>query len=68
MKDDARGNVWTTGSGGLGVVAPDGTRLGVVPVPEEATNLVFGGPDCKTLYVSANTSIFRLRVNVAGAP
>lgn len=68
MKIDAQGNVWTTGPGGLWVIAPDGTRLGVVPVPEEATNLVFGGADRKTLYISANTSIYRLRVNVAGLP
>jgi sugar lactone lactonase YvrE len=41
--------------------------LGRIPVPEDAiTNLAFGGPDLKTLYIVSGKSLFSIRVNVAG--
>ncbi len=67
MKTDAQGNIWTTGPGGVWVITPAGKPLGVVPLPEAGTNLVFGDADRQTLYISARTSIYRLQTKVAGA-
>lgn len=68
MKVDTQGNVWTTGPGGVWVIAPTGKALGVIPLPEGGTNLAFGDGDRKTLYISARTSIYKIRTNVAGLP
>ena len=43
-----------------------GLRLGVFAIPEYATNFVFGDDDLCSLYVTATTSIYRLRVQVPG--
>ena len=41
---DIQGNVWTSAEDGIHVVAPDGRRLGRLPIPERTSNCVFGGP------------------------
>jgi gluconolactonase len=81
MRTDAQGNLWiaagvyrarnpnetTDVPTGIFVVSPNGEMLGRIPVPEDAvTNLAFGGPDLKTLYIVAGKSLFSVRVNVAG--
>jgi len=68
MKVDVDGRVYCTGPGGTWVFAPDGTRLGIIRTPEVPANLVFGGPDLKTLFLTARTSVYTLRVKVAGQP
>jgi gluconolactonase len=68
MKVDVDGRVFCTGPGGTWVFAPDGTRLGVVRTPEVPANLAFGGPDLRTLFLAARTSIYTLRVRVPGQP
>jgi gluconolactonase len=66
MKVDERGNLYTTGPAGIWVVAPDGKHLGILTFPEAPANLAFGDADGKTLYVTARTSLYRIRLNVAG--
>ena len=68
MKVDVKGNIWTTGPGGVWVISPVGKPLGVIPLPEGGTNVVFGDADKKTLYIAARTSIYKIRTNVAGLP
>jgi gluconolactonase len=68
MKVDVEGRLYCTGPGGTWVFAPDGQRLGVIQTPEVPANLCFGGPDLKTLFLTARTSVYTLRVNVAGQP
>ena len=68
MKVDVEGRVYCTGPGGTWVFAPDGQRLGVIQTPEVPANLCFGGPDLRTLFLTARTSVYTLRVNVAGQP
>ncbi|GGJ67714.1 SMP-30/gluconolactonase/LRE family protein [Deinococcus aquiradiocola] len=63
---DEHGNVWTSSASGVQVYAPDGTRLGEIPVPEVIGNLTFGGPDGRTLYIAASRSLYRIRVAVRG--
>lgn len=68
MKVDAKGRVFCTGSGGIWVFEPDGTHIGTIRVPEMAVNIAFGGDDLKTLFVTAVTSIYTLRVKTPGMP
>lgn len=68
MKVDVEGNLWTSGPGGIHVFSPDGKALGFIKTPGEVGNLVFGGPDKKTLYIAARGDIFSVPVKVAGLP
>lgn len=68
MKVDTAGRVFCTGPGGTWVFAPDGSRIGVIRTPEVPANLAFGGPDLKTLFLTARTSVYTLRVKTAGQP
>jgi gluconolactonase len=68
MKVDIEGRVYCTGAGGTWVFAPDGARLGIIRTPEIPANLAFGGPDLRTLFFTARTSVYTLRVRVPGQP
>ena len=68
MKVDVEGRVYCTGPGGTWVFAPDGSRLGIIRTQEIPANLAFGGPDLRTLFFTARTSIYTLRVKVPGQP
>jgi gluconolactonase len=66
MKLDERGNVYVTGPKGVWVFAPDGELLGVIQVPENVGNLNWGDDDWRSLYIPASTSVYRVRMKVAG--
>ena len=66
LKCDERGNLWVTGPGGIWVFAPGGDQLGFIEMPEVTANLNWGGPDWSELYLTASTSIYRLRTSVSG--
>jgi gluconolactonase len=66
MKVDVRGNVYSTGAGGVWVFSPEGNLLGKIEVPETSANLAWGDGDGKTLYITANKSVYRIRLQVAG--
>jgi gluconolactonase len=66
MKVDTQGHVYSTGPGGLWVLDPDGSLLGIIRTPEAATNCAWGDDDWKSLYITAQTSVYRVRVNVPG--
>ncbi len=68
MKVDSEGNLYVTGGGGLWVLDPSGRHLGTVVFPQLPANLAFGGPDYKTIYVTARTGLYSIRVNVPGRP
>ena len=68
MKVDVEGRVYCTGPGGTWVFAPDGSQLGIIRTPEVPANLAFGGPDLKTLFFTARTSVYTMRAKVAGQP
>jgi gluconolactonase len=68
MKIDSAGNVYCCGPGGIHVFAPDATCLGVINTPEYAANFAWGDADYRSLYITASTSVYRIRVQVPGLP
>ncbi|HVM96661.1 MAG TPA: SMP-30/gluconolactonase/LRE family protein [Candidatus Acidoferrales bacterium] len=67
MKVDREGNLYCTGPGGLWIVAPSGTILGVIHPPREPSNCAWGDDDRRTLYMTGQDEIYRIRLNIAGA-
>ena len=68
MKMDSRGNLYCSGPGGIHVVAPDRSRLGVLLFDAFASNLCFGDDDLRSLYVTVSDRVVRIRVQVPGLP
>lgn len=58
---DVQGRIWSSAGDHVVVLAPDGTELIDVPVPERVANVCFGGTDGTDLYITASTSLYRLR-------
>ncbi|NJL29052.1 MAG: SMP-30/gluconolactonase/LRE family protein, partial [Thermoanaerobaculia bacterium] len=66
---DLRGNVYVaTWASTIEVFTPDGTPWGAIPIPQQATNCAFGGPDLRTLYVTAQTGLYRVPMQLPGKP
>jgi sugar lactone lactonase YvrE len=63
----SQGHVLVTGPGGVWVFDGNGGRLGVIPTPEPPAACAFGDPDGKTLYITARTRVYRIRMTI-GAP
>jgi len=68
MKCDQRGNVWVTAPGGVWVYSPEAQLLGKLRLPELAANLAWGGPDFRTLYVTATHSVYAIPTKVGPRP
>jgi gluconolactonase len=68
MKVDTAGNIYSAGPGGVWIFSPEGKALGTIVMPERTANLTFAGPDRKTLYIAASSSIYRINLNIAGEP
>ena len=66
MKVDTAGNIFGTGPGGVWVFAPDGTHLGTI-MPDESPANVGWGDDGRTLYMTAQTGLYRIRLTTAGS-
>jgi gluconolactonase len=66
IKVDQAGNVYACGPGGIWVLSPTGERLGLLGLPEDPHNLAWGDEDGRTLYVTALTSVYRIRLGVPG--
>ncbi len=62
---DRRGNVFISGPGGLWIVSPAGRPLGLLRGPEHPHNLAWGDDDGRTLYLTARTGLYRIRLDVA---
>lgn len=63
---DEAGNFYLTGHHGIWVLDPKATVLGFIPVPEFPSNVCFGGPDGRTLFVTAHHNVYRLPMGVRG--
>jgi gluconolactonase len=65
MKVDLQGNIYGSGPGGLWVFSPDGKHLGTIKPPETPANCGWA-EDGKTLYITARTGVYRIKLAVAG--
>jgi gluconolactonase len=65
LKVDSAGNIWTTGPGGVRIITPQGKVLGQIKLPEVAANLAWAD-DGHTLYITATSSVYRLKVATRG--
>jgi gluconolactonase len=66
MKADTAGNVYCTGPTGVWIVSPGGTLLGKIATPETPANCAWGDADRQTLYITATTSVYRIRMSTTG--
>ncbi|MSR26950.1 MAG: SMP-30/gluconolactonase/LRE family protein, partial [Planctomycetaceae bacterium] len=64
---DDHGNLYGTPKAPLvRIWAPDGKIIGAIPLPDSPSNITFGGPDRKTLFVTVKDKVFALPMNVSG--
>ena len=66
IKVDQKGNVYSTGPGGVWIMAPNGQHIGTILTSELPANLAFGDADGKTLYLTARTGLYRIRLKIPG--
>jgi len=66
QKVDKNGNLYSAGPGGVWIFSPEGKHLGTLDIPERVGNLNWGDADHKTLYIAASSSVYRLRLKIAG--
>lgn len=66
IKVDQQGNLYVSGPGGLWILSSEGKHLGTLKGPEHPHNLAWGDDDGKTLYLTARTSVYRIRLNIPG--
>lgn len=66
LKVDTRGNLYCTGPGGVWIFSPHGKHLGTIKAEQVPANCHWGDKDGRTLYMTARTGLFRIRLNVAG--
>jgi gluconolactonase len=67
IRCDNDGRIWSSAGDGTHIFAPDGALIGKILVPEAPANLCFGGPDGKTLYMTARKSLYAIPTSVMGA-
>jgi gluconolactonase len=65
MKVDSQGNIYATGPGGVWVFSPDGKHLGTIKLRETPANCNWGD-DGKSLYITARTGLYRIKLAVVG--
>lgn len=59
---DPDGNLFVSGPGGVWILSPEGVHLGTIRLPEPPANFAFGGADGRTLFLTARTSVVRVRL------
>ena len=67
LKIDRQGNLYVSGPGGLWILSSEGKHLGTLKGPELAANLAWGGEDGRSLYLTARTGLYRIRLGVPGS-
>jgi gluconolactonase len=67
MKVDSEGNIYSAGPAGVWIFSPEGKALATLLIPERVSNVAWGGAGRKTLYITASSSVYRVRLGIAGA-
>jgi gluconolactonase len=65
MKLDQKGNIYSAGPGGVWIISPEGKHLGTLKPGEKVANCAWGD-DGRTLYITASTSLYRVRLKIPG--
>lgn len=66
IKVDQQGNLYVSGPGGLWIISSTGKHLGTIIAPKHPHNLAWGGDDGKTLYMTAQETLYRMPLNIPG--
>jgi len=67
IRCDIDGNVWAGARPGVQIIAPDGTPIGMIRLPENCANICFGGTKRNRLFMAASQSLYTVYVNTRGA-
>ena len=66
IRVDKNGNLYGSGPGGVWIISPEGKHLGTIKVPERVSNIAWGDGDGRTLYITASTSVYRIKLKASG--
>jgi gluconolactonase len=66
IRVDKQGNIYGSGPGGVWIISPEGKHLGTIKVSEVVANVAWGDKDAKTLYITASTTVYKIRTKIAG--
>jgi len=66
IRVDKKGNIYGSGPGGVWIISPEGKHIGTIQVPERVANVAWGDKDDKTLYITASTSVYRIKLKIPG--
>lgn len=66
LRLDENGRIWTSAEDGVHCYEPDGTLIGKILVPEEVSNLVFGGQRYNRMFITASSSLYSVLLSVRG--
>jgi gluconolactonase len=66
LRLDKNGNIYSSGPGGVWIISPEGKHIGTIKVPEVVSNVAWGDKDGKTLYITASTSVYRIKLAIPG--
>jgi len=66
LKVDQNGNLYVSGPGGIWILSSAGKHLGTIKPPRLPANFAWGDEDGKTLYMTARTALYKMRLNIAG--
>jgi gluconolactonase len=66
MKVDQKGNIYSTGPGGIWIFSPKLDHIGTIDIPERTANVAWGSQDGKTLYIMASRSLYTMRLKIPG--
>ncbi len=66
MTIDEFGNLYFSGLGGVWILSPQGELLDFISVPQSISNVTFGGPNGKTLYMTCQNKVYILAMSVRG--
>jgi gluconolactonase len=66
LKVDQEGHLYVSGPGGVWIISSGGKHLGTIKAPKLPANFAWGDEDGRTLYMTARTGLYRMRLNIPG--
>src|SRR5207342_1057081 len=66
LRVDQKGNIYSSGPGGVWIISPEGKHIGTFKLPERVANVAWGDKDGKTLYICASTTIYSIKLKIPG--